>query len=120
MKKTYVHYTRFWKTPNQCIDPDKEIKRLWGNFITFTPLGYSNSDDPRMIGIIECPDDIKQDVKDRFINNFSHYAMYEVDPTKIVEHLNEWFPAPTGTEPYFSLGEDGFSIIDNRPQDDLV
>jgi len=114
MIKKYVTWTGFYADNRFIVHPTFEIKELWNGVISFKETSYGNTEtDKRYLGIIEYDDNLKQEVLDRFIFNFSKNAMFIITPEKALELCNEWYGN------YFELNKDGFTLIDNRPEEEI-
>lgn len=114
MIKQYVTWTKRYDSARNFSHPDNAMKALWGGVVEFKPTFSGNGVDQRNLAILEYADDFEH--ADRFANNFSDYSLVLVTPLEACALLNKWFPNEI---PYFVLQEDGFTIIDNRPVEDL-
>ncbi len=114
-----------WSGRNVGVDVSANINNNWnyeGRKITCTELSYGYvANDKRLLAIIEYDDSqYEQEEIDKMYASIAPWVATKITPTKAVELCNVWYPLQEGdTEAYFSLAEDDFSIIDNRPVEEM-
>ena len=105
--KQYITWKRFKVSENQYIHPTFGVENTISN-IKFTEMEFNDGADI-YIGYIEGEEnDIKQ-----VIDIFKIHDMVVITPAIALNCCVQW----AGN--YFELDEDGFTIIDNRPEDIL-
>jgi len=121
--KKYVEWTPSLNANRVWQDIHDELNELWMNVFTIVYLDIDgrNITDARRLAILECDSQATYDkLIDRLIENMGKYALRVIDVDTALTHANEWYPAPEGEDPYFSLDTDGFTLIDNRPKDEMI
>ena len=117
IKKQYLTWTRNHMKHDFLQDPYNAVHNLWvsGNkpLINYTEFGYGcTENDARMLAYIEYDDAIMdEELLERFRLNFCYHAFKFITEEKALELVIEWHGE------YFELDTDGFTIIDNRPED---
>ena len=108
MIRKYITWTPKYVNKHLFEHPDGKLEALWKDI---TMINQPYSGDLRHVAIIEY-ENLSDNAWGRFLNNFSEFAFFEETPNRIIELLTEWYGD------YFSLDEDGFTIIDERPKED--
>jgi len=109
--KEYITWTKRFEGLRNFSHPDNAITALWNGIIDFQPL-HNGMEDERHIATIEYADDFTK--QDRFVNNFSDYSIVRISIDKALELLIRWYG-----EGSFTLDADGFTLIDNRPKEEI-
>jgi len=117
-QKYYVTYDRKWIGANSYSDPEDEFNYLWSPS-SFEQTSFVGTEgDKRLIGIVHLSDKHdKPSCIEKINRKFQAYTFTDVTPEEVVLLCNGWYPAPEGEEVYFTLDVDGFTIIDNRPNE---
>lgn len=120
IQKYYITWQRLWVGRNVGTDISANVNNNWdynGKEIKCTELsyGYVNAD-KRLLAIMEY-DDTYYDAEaiKRLNDSLIPWAKEKINPNKACSLCNKWYPAPEGTDPYFTLDTDGFTLIDGRP-----
>ena len=118
MIKQYLTWQRLWNGTDVGVDISAQINKNWnypGREIICTELGYGFLEkDKRLIAIVEYDDEnYSEEVINRAYQSLMPWLAMKKTPEEIIALLNEWYPSEG--DDYFSLDEDGFSIVDNRP-----
>ena len=116
--KQYITWQTFWENRQQGRHIDANINMNWNyevNPITCKCLSYGNiSTDKRMLAVLDIPDSYIQEVKDRFYRSLYCFASEQVTAVEALALCIEWYGEDT-----FELDEDGFTLIDLRPEEEM-
>ena len=115
MRKQYVTYVRFLENIQYMRDPTKEFGHKWNpsRFVECPLVG--TGDDARLVGYIELDESHDNEkLINRLLGEFAHHGFVLKTPEEVLELSNEWYG-----EGSFELDEDGFTIKDLRPEEEL-
>jgi len=124
IQKYYITWQRLWVGKNVGTDISANVNNNWnydGHPITCTELPYGYVDaDKRLLAIIEYDDTYyDSEAIKRLTDSLLPWAYTEINANKALSLCNEWYPAPEGEADYFTLDTDGFTLIDNRPVEEI-
>lgn len=99
--------------------PDDFVKISWDGYFWFEALPYTGSGiDKRHLGIVSWDDTkVNATLVEEFLRQASYFNFQRKTLAQVQALLTLWYPDNVGD---FALDEDGFTIIDNRPVDELM
>ena len=114
--RLYITWTRYWVTPNQCIDFDNLLMKRWkqiGLVMEHLPFYGEHISDPRRLAVLNIPDS-DSDKKDKILLGISHFEPIEITKEKALELCHAWYP-----EDVENIVLEGDTIYDYRPKEEL-
>ena len=128
MAKRYITWIPFRVSHNTIAHIKPVLDSNWSDVVTITETPYGRvSGDPRMLGIIEgnfSQINAVQPEGDTLLDRIKasvapFYVQVVGTAQEAVDYCNSWYPPADGDNDYFSLDVDGFTLIDNRPEEVL-
>lgn len=127
MAKRYITWIPYKVSHNTIAHIKPVLDSNWSDVVTITETPYGKvSGDPRMLGIVEgnftaltAVQPEGDTILDRIKASASpFYVQIVATAQEAVDYCNQWYPS--GEDPaYFELDVDGFSIVDNRPVEEI-
>ena len=105
--KQYITYTGFIHDRYRIRHPNEDFETLWDPS-KLVDTGINEPKGHRSIAYLDLAEQ-HEDKVEKICLNFSHYAFTALTAEETVAKCIEWYGD------YFELDEDGFTIIDNRP-----
>lgn len=102
---------RFYSHPNTLLAK----REKWADKVTLVEYDYHN-DSGWYLGHIEWDDTVVAGSTIlEHAEDFNRYTFQTRTPAEVITLLNSIYPPAEGDNDYFSLDDDGFSIIDEKP-----
>lgn len=116
MVKRYVLWETLW-TNNGGAHPGMQAEMNWHKQtnLRFQETAYGgNSIDGRYLGKV---DGVLLADLPKFLDSMRVFNMKEITVQEAIDFCNRCYPSES--DPYFTLDDDGFTLIDNRPVEEI-